>query len=400
MLRRLRRQLPAWSPVAPVTIARTALGFGISDARARLSELLCREYSASASVLTDSGTQALQLALELAWCARGRKGAVALPAFACFDLATAAVGAGVPVSFFDVEPTTLAPDLDSVEMALRHGASVVVVAPLYGMPPPWDELEELAERFGAILIEDAAQGHGGRWRGRPLGSLGSLSVLSFGRGKGWTGGGGGALLLRGELPQAMPTLQPAVVGQDVKSIVSLLAQWLCGRPEIYGLPASLPFLRLGETVYRDPVAPRSIGRAAANLALEHHALAAASASRRKVTATKWRSLLDASSVLQPIDCTPAGEAGYLRFPALDRWGLFVDCAHCKSAGIMPSYQQVLPDLPVFDGLHPVGPRNWPGARLLTRSLVTLPTHERITATDEAEIAFLLTSRSTGNQCKP
>ena len=55
-------------------------------------------------------------------------------------------------------------------------------------------IAEIAERHGLAVVEDAAQGLGATWRGRPLGSFGDVSVLSFGRGKGWTGGVGGALL--------------------------------------------------------------------------------------------------------------------------------------------------------------------------------------------------------------
>ena len=77
---------------------------------------------------------------------------------------------------------------DSVRRALQQGARVIVVSPLYGLPIEWEELSRLASEFGAEIIEDAAQGHGAAWRGRPLGTLGQISILSFGRGKGWTGG--------------------------------------------------------------------------------------------------------------------------------------------------------------------------------------------------------------------
>ncbi len=108
---------------------------------------------------------------------------MALPAFTCYDIASAAVGAGVRVALYDVDPDTLGPDPASLERVLAAGAGAVVAGPLYGVPLEWDALRALADRHGALLIEDAAQGHGASWRGRPLGSLGDLSVLSFGRGK-------------------------------------------------------------------------------------------------------------------------------------------------------------------------------------------------------------------------
>jgi hypothetical protein len=82
--------------------------------------------------------------------------------------------------------------LQSLERLLQRGARVVVVASLYGFPVDWDAVAGVLAPYGAIAIEDAAQGDHAAWRGRPLGSVGPISVLSFGRGKGWTGGGGGA----------------------------------------------------------------------------------------------------------------------------------------------------------------------------------------------------------------
>ena len=88
---------------------------------------------------------------------------------------------------------------DAFESAFREGATIAVVASLYGMPIGWNDVRSAAAAHGVLVIEDAAQGHGASWQGQPLGSLGDLSVLSFSRGKGWTGGYGGALLSRGAL---------------------------------------------------------------------------------------------------------------------------------------------------------------------------------------------------------
>src|SRR3989442_356539 len=193
----LRRQPPAYSPVSLSALwSATLHGLRLApDTRANLIALLECEYAADHVILLGSGTQALQIALRLAMSRVGDP-SVALPAFTCFDVASAAVGASARLRFYDVEPSTLAPDLESLERVLERGTRVVVVTPLYGLPVDWDTIDALAVRHGAIVIEDAAQGHHARWRGRPLGSLGSLSVLSFGRGKGLTGGAGGAPLLR------------------------------------------------------------------------------------------------------------------------------------------------------------------------------------------------------------
>ena len=217
--------------------------------------MLRREYSADEVLLCGSGTQGLQLAIQCARDEIGRQVAVALPAFSCFDVASAAIGAGGPVILYDLDPPSLSPDLESLDRALAAGARIVVVAPLYGVPVDWDAVEDLASTYGAMLIEDAAQGHGATHRRRPLGSLGEISTLSFGRGKGWTGGSGGAVLFRrGRRAARTVGLSGSGAGSSLKTAMVLAAQWALGRPSVYGLPRRLP-LELGETVYHEPRAP-------------------------------------------------------------------------------------------------------------------------------------------------
>src|SRR5690606_24207815 len=104
---RVRHQLPVASPVVPDALVRVALRLGVRDAPALLEQHLREAFSATGVHLYASGTQALQAAMEIAWNRSGRRGPVALPAYACYDLATAAIGAGLPVTFFDVDPATL-----------------------------------------------------------------------------------------------------------------------------------------------------------------------------------------------------------------------------------------------------------------------------------------------------
>ncbi|HEV2146488.1 MAG TPA: DegT/DnrJ/EryC1/StrS family aminotransferase, partial [Longimicrobiaceae bacterium] len=143
----LRHQLAVYSPVslrAGGRAAGDALPFRADPRRLLLEELL-RDFAADAGTLCGSGTQALQRALEEARRMRG-DAPVALPAFTCYDVASAAVGAGVRAALYDVDPATLAPDLDSLERVLSAGAGAVVAGPLYGVPLPWEELRALADR--------------------------------------------------------------------------------------------------------------------------------------------------------------------------------------------------------------------------------------------------------------
>ncbi len=265
------RQLPVYSPVTFRSLwAGLAGASGRGEPIQQLRELLVREYGCDALLLLDSGTSALRLAIEGALAETGSD-IVALPAYCCFDVATAAVGADAKVALYDVRPETLGPDFESLRAALDAGARAVVVAHLYGIPVDLDRSRDLATEYDAILIEDAAQGAGGSWRDRPLGSWGDVGILSFGRGKGRTGGGGGALLANNEAGASIVEGlrdRPGPGGGGIGSILKLAAQWALGRPALYGIPASLPFLGLGETIYKEPWEPRGMatGPAAALLA--------------------------------------------------------------------------------------------------------------------------------------
>src|SRR6184192_4742782 len=139
----LWRQLPAYSPLTLHATWRAAAQTLLrrEDARPRVARLLRALYPAREAVLLGSGTHALELAIRIASRVVGEPSVVALPAFSCYDVANAAVGAGVGIALYDVDPWTLAPDLDSVTATLAEGARVIVVAPLFGVPVDWDAIE-------------------------------------------------------------------------------------------------------------------------------------------------------------------------------------------------------------------------------------------------------------------
>lgn len=390
----LRHQLAVYSPVslrAGGRAAGDALRRG-ADPRALLLESLLRDYAADTGALCGSGTQALQLAL-LEAGRRGGGAPVALPAFTCYDIASAAVGAGVRVALYDVDPDTLGPDPASLERVLAAGAGAVVAGPLYGVPLEWDALRELAGRHGALLVEDAAQGHGASWRGRPLGSLGDLGVLSFGRGKGWTGGRGGALLARhgaASAPAALPVPTPA---DEAKTAALVAAQWLLGRPEVYGVPASIPGLGLGETTYHDPSRPAGITRAAAALLRHAREGSRREAAARRANAAELLARLPAGGAARTVRVPEPGEAGWLRLPLRLPRGMdgLASPARARRLGVAGSYPTTLAALPQLRPLLTGPEERWPGAETLVRELVTLPTHSRVTAAEREEILALLRS---------
>ncbi len=403
----IRQQLPAYSPLASAKLLSAAVRAAASPVAGRraLIRILTERLGAEQAVLVSSGTHALQAALRIATSAGPWAGRpVALPAYTCYDVATAAVGAGVRVVFYDVDPASLAPDPTGVEAALRLGAGVVVAGNVYGYPLDWGALRSACDRAGALLVEDAAQGLGSAWEGREGGSFGDLTVLSLGRGKGWTGGGGGALLLRARLlaerPDATEHLDLPDPGPSasLRALVLSMAQWGLGRPWLFGLPSSIPALALGETHYKEPSAPSGMTAFSAAAAAALDSDARSEIEPRRAWAAAWREILDAGGrgsptafgVPRPLE---GGASSYLRFPVLltdPGRGLSSLLRMGRPFGVAAGYPEPLPSLPALRHAlaRPDAPSP-PGATELAARLFTLPTHSRVTRRDVRGVTLLL-----------
>jgi len=368
--------------------------------RERLADFLRLEYSSDSVILTGSGTQALQMALSAARRARGAPGRpIALPGYSCYDLGSAAIGADTPVVLYDIDPVTLAPDLESFARALDMRPAAVVVANLFGFPLPWRSIREACSSIDTVVIEDTAQGVGTGPTSHPAGTNGDMTVLSFGRGKGWAGGGG-ALLTRGRQADGIrDALTPGSRAKDGlaggKTCVALLGQWVLARPSLYGLPASLPWLALGETRFHSPTEPHAMSAFSAAAVRRLAEPARHDLATRRGGAAAWDRAWDryATGLMRLVRCraTDLEACAYHRYPLLTPPGLATDLAHSAVCyGVARPYPEPLSRLAPLQPYLVRQPSSLPGAERLASSLLTLPTHRYVTDRDrEATLAALV-----------
>ncbi len=125
----------------------------------------------------DSGTSALELALEAVGVGPGDE--VIVPAFTFIATATAVSALGAKPVFADCDPVTLTLDLKSAEAALTARTKAVVAVHLFGQPVDMDPLLALAKNRHLSIIEDCAQSHLATYKGLFTGSLGDIAAFSF-----------------------------------------------------------------------------------------------------------------------------------------------------------------------------------------------------------------------------
>lgn len=300
------------------------------------------------------------------------------------------MGAEIRPAFYDLDPDTLLPDPESLQRALSADPAAIVAVHHFGIPTPIAPLVAAA-RPGTWVIEDAAQAHGGSLNGRRLGSFAPMSILSFGRGKGWTGGAGGALLLRGEAVGALAEAARAEIGPSGSAItpsLKLAAQWVLGRPGIYALPAALPWLGLGRTVYHPPSAVQRLSEAASRVMIASDPSAEWEAGIRRSNAARIRTALPQSGAARPFP--ERGRPGYLRLPLRvpDVPSESLLDPRARRLGILTSYPRPLPDLAaVRESTLDTGPT--PGAAALSRELFTAPTHSLLDQHDLERVEAML-----------
>lgn len=159
-----------------------------------VERVMAEKIGCADAVALSCGTAALHMCMRLAGIRPGDK-------VFCSDMTFDATvnpvvyEGGVPV-FIDTERDTWNMDPIALEKAfeLYPEVRVVVCANLYGTPGKMDELTAICRKYGAVLIEDAAESLGAVYKGRQTGTFGTYNAISFNGNKIITGSSGGMLL--------------------------------------------------------------------------------------------------------------------------------------------------------------------------------------------------------------
>lgn len=347
--------------------------------------------------LVSSGKAALTLILRALRRFSPERDEVLIPAFTCYSVPSAIVRAGLKPRLGDVDPATL--DFDFSDLPGRLSPKerlLALVSPhLFGLPANIAKARELLKDTGAVVIEDAAQGMGGEFGGKPLGTLGDIGFFSLGRGKAFSTVAGGVIVTNSDrLAEALQGIIQEFIGpsraRPMKLAAYALALSALTNPAIFWLPKSLPGLKLGETIY-DPGFPiKAYSPFQAGLARNWQKRIAAFQSVRKENVRYWTDTLGGFPWLEPV-IGPRARAEQplplLRLPVRVQNNRLrdavLDVSERRGLGIMPAYPGPVDDIKELGFAN--NEKFYPGARQCAACLLTFPVHGFVTAADRRRI---------------
>lgn len=170
--------------------SRLSLGKKLEEFESEFASYIGALHAAAVS----SGTAALHLAIRALGIGEGDE--VILPSFAFIAIANALRYERVSPVFVDIDPRTLNLDPSRIEEAITPRTRAIMVVHTFGVPAAMDEIMQIAQRRGLLVIEDACEALGAELSGEKVGTFGDAGVFGFYPNKQITTAEGGMVVTR------------------------------------------------------------------------------------------------------------------------------------------------------------------------------------------------------------
>jgi dTDP-4-amino-4,6-dideoxygalactose transaminase len=353
--------------------------------------------------LVSSGKAALTLILRALKDMYPQRDEVLIPAFTCYSVPSAIARAGLKVRLCDINPDTLDFDFEQLAMSLERSADgllAIISAHLFGLPANVEGLREMVDDPDVVIIEDAAQTMGAEWRGKKLGTLGDVGFFSLGRGKALSTVEGAIILTdRSDISEKIRIQMEEVPHYSISGLLALffngIALSLFMHPFLFWLPKSLPFLKLGDTIYNPHFRIRQMSAFQAGLANGWQEKVKNFKEIRAENSRQWSKLIQ--SLPNPQLSAKSYELEVAQPPSLIRFPIRIDDERLRQRllkssdrmglGIMFTYPNSI------DGIQELkadfNRQNFPAAKIIAHQLITLPIHPFVSEKDKVQIAALV-----------
>jgi len=335
-------------------------------------EFLEREIEVPKALLTTSCTDALEMSAMLLNLKPGDE--VIVPAFTFVSCVNAIALRGARPVFADVRPDTLNIDETAIEKLITSSTRAIMVVHYAGVGCEMDTISQLAAAHGLAVIEDNAHGLFGTFRGRQLGTFGSLATLSFHETKNFTCGEGGALLIN---DQAL--IEPAEI---VREKGTNRSQFFRGQVDKY------TWCGLGSSHLPSDIL-------AAYLLAQLQARSEIQAKRQSVwenystALDAWAQRSEVRLPFVPAHCTQPYHMFYMLMPSLDLRQKFIGALRDQGIQAVFHYQPL--------HISPMGRRfggrvgDCPITEEISDRLVRLPFYNDLTETDQTRVVDAVTA---------
>lgn len=381
----LRHIAPAGTPIPfPLLLGAAMDQLRGADTGAALAAAIRERYGVRHCLTLSSGRAALTLIFRaLKKLANDlQRNEIIVPGYTCYSVAASAVLAGLRLRIVDIDPQTLSYDRALLEGVDCSRVLAIVSANLYGLPNELDVIERFARSHGIYMVDDAAQALHATFKGRYAGTFGDAGIYSFDKGKNITSLQGGAIVtgndaIAGALTEAIGNLPDETRSATAAAFLKLSVYALLLRPWLYWIPAGIPVLGLGRTVYTTDIPMHRSSILATSLVLRLLARIDGITAARVQAAARIAKALTGVGALRDIAPLPGGEPVYLRLPCLaadagqrDR---LIDVLVHAGIGATGSFPRALGDLPEIAGHISIERGVMRGARDVAARIVTLPT---------------------------
>jgi perosamine synthetase len=383
-----RRVPPAAAPLSWKDLWHGVGGIFAPERSVRaLEEEIRRHFAVRYVFLVSSGTAALTLTL-MALKSLSPKTEVAIPAYTCPSVPAAILAAGLRPALCDISAATFDFDHALLEQTLNANTLCVIPHHLFGVPSDIEGIRALSHGRGIFVVEDAAQAMGVEHNGRRLGTIGDVGIFSLGRGKNITCGSGGIILTNSApiaeaIARHYDQLETAGSTEVLKDFVKVVLMTIFIRPRLYWIPAALPFLRLGDTVFPRGIPLKRMSGLKAGLLRGWRSRLTRSNQVRSETATYFSQQL-------PLRLAHGPSHPYLRLPILvatpkDRERLY-SLSQERGLGLSVAYPTPINEIAEIRAAFNGG--RFPSAERVAKSLLTIPTHHWLSEKDKRAIAEL------------
>jgi len=419
--------------------------------------------------LVSSGKAALTFILQALKELYPDRDEVRIPAFSCYSVPSSIVRAGLKVKLCDINPDTLDFDFDQLSKILsqyshakasrkpnelsansyellslntqpkthnttnsinsgnstnpKNRLLAIIPTHLFGLPADVDRIRDLVDDPEVTIVEDAAQTMGAELNGNKLGTLGDVGFFSLGRGKALSAVEGGIILTdRNDIAEKIRSQLAVIPGYNIVSLMRLffmaISLTLFLHPVLFWLPKSLPFLKLGETIYDPHFKMKKMSSFQAGLSKGWQKRLEEFKKIRSTNSKQWSKLIKSlhmfaqpaqwnelevnissglnglsnlTGAINTINTSNTINPNFIRFPIrVDNEELrnkILMESQQRGLGIMPTYPDSIDEIQeikeFFQGQH------FSMAKEVAHQLITLPIHSFVSHDDKEKIAALI-----------